>query len=61
MTTLHTSHVRDRLTYHIAVAYQAIKLRSYDAHAALHSFIGIRVMYMYARRIEAATNVQRFF
>ena len=39
VSTLHTPHVRDRLIYHVAVAYQAIKLRSYYVHAALHTFL----------------------
>ena len=39
VTTIHTPHVRDRLIYHVAVAYQAIKLRSYYVHAALHMFL----------------------
>ena len=29
VTALHAPHARDRLTYHVAVAYQAIKLRLY--------------------------------
>ena len=39
MTMLHTPHIRDRLTYHVAVAYQAIQLRSYYVYAALHTYL----------------------
>ena len=34
VTTLHTPQVRDRYTYHIAVVYLVIKLRSCYVHAA---------------------------
>ena len=38
VTTLHMPHVRDRYTYRIVIAYQAIKLRSCYVHAVLLSF-----------------------
>ena len=55
ITTLHMPYERDRSDYHVAVAYQAIKLRSYYVHAALHTFL---------RRtcdVCTATIVGRFF
>ena len=46
---------RDRSDYHVAVAYQAIKLRSYYVHAVLHTFL------RHTCDLCTATIVGRFF
>ena len=39
VVTLNTSQVRDRYTYCVAVAYDAVNLRSYYVHAAVFLFV----------------------
>ena len=59
VASLHTPHIRDRYSYRIAIHYHEIEQRTRYVRAALFRSYGVRVTYV--RRIEAGTNVWRFF